>query len=115
MHGQTTLRGVAALAALAALAVGAPSSAQGQNGTIHGQVLDASSGRPLSNAQILVEGTGIGQLTNAAGRFLLPSVPAGEHVVRAALIGTTRSSSPQATSVGVWTSRSRCGSSRLYM
>ena len=89
MHYQTTLRRVAALAALAALAVGAPSSAQGQNGTIHGQVLDASSGRPLSNAQILVEGTGIGQLTNAAGRFLLPSVPAGEHVVRVALIGYT--------------------------
>ena len=58
-----------------------------QTGTVQGQVLDDTSGRPLPNVQVLVAGTGIGQLTNASGRFLLPDVPAGEHTVRATLIG----------------------------
>ena len=87
MHYQRLLRAFAAVATLVAVAGGAPEPVQGQAGVIQGQVLDAASGRPLSNAQVLVEGTGIGQLTNAAGNFLLLSVPAGEHVVRATLIG----------------------------
>ena len=87
MHYQRLLRGVASLALLMALAGWSPAPLHGQTGVIQGQVLDASSGRPLSNAQVLVEGTGIGQLTNAAGNFLLLNVPAGEHIVRATLIG----------------------------
>lgn len=63
-------------AAVAAItgAVVAPARAQ-QMGVIQGQVLDASSGRPLANAQVLIEGTGIGQLSNASGRFDCPASP----------------------------------------
>ena len=87
MKHQRILGLAASLGAVAALIGGAPAPVEGQTGIIQGQVLDAQSGRPLSNAQILVVTTGAGQLTNAAGRFVLPDVPAGEQVVRATLIG----------------------------
>ena len=70
-------------AVLLAVAV-APAQAQG---AIQGQVVDAASRRPLSDAQVLVAGAGIGQLTNASGGFLLQDVPAGERTVRVTLIG----------------------------
>lgn len=76
------------IAAITAMVGGAavPTRAQ-QTGAIQGQVLDASSRRPLANAQVLIAGTGIGQLANASGRFELAGVPAGEHTVRTTLIG----------------------------
>ena len=80
------IKRVAALAALWALTVGTTPAAA-QTGVVQGQVLDGASGRSLANAQVLVEGTGIGQITNSSGRFVLLNVPAGEHVVRVTLIG----------------------------
>ena len=74
------------LAFLALTAVTA-SPALAQTGVVQGQVVDAASMRPLSNVQILVAGTGIGQLTNSSGRYVLLNVPAGEHTVQATLIG----------------------------
>ncbi len=58
-----------------------------QTGTVQGRVVDQNSGQPLSSAQISVEGTGVGGLTNAQGRFLLLNVPAGQRTVQAVLIG----------------------------
>ena len=87
MHCQRRLRGIAAFVMPVALAVWAPAPAQSQTGVITGQVLDASSGRPLSDAHVSVTGTGIVKLTNVAGRFTLFNVPVGEHVVRATFIG----------------------------
>ncbi|MCY3677536.1 MAG: TonB-dependent receptor plug domain-containing protein, partial [Gemmatimonadetes bacterium] len=80
------IRGIAALAALLALTVGAAPAAA-QTGVVQGQILDGASGRSLSNAQVLVAGTGIGQITNSSGRYVMLNVPAGEHVVRVTLIG----------------------------
>ncbi len=74
------------LAFLALTAVTA-SPALAQTGVVQGLVVDAASMRPLSNVQILVAGTGIGQLTNSSGRYVLLNVPAGEHTVQATLIG----------------------------
>lgn len=78
------------LAVIAAVALfggtAEPAAAQG-TGTIQGQVVDATSLRPLADAQISVAGTGIGMLTNNAGRFLLLNVPAGQVRVQALLIG----------------------------
>jgi len=74
------------LLALLALATAA-SPALAQTGVVQGLVVDAASMRPLSNVQILVAGTGIGQLTNSAGRYVLLNVPAGEYTVQATLIG----------------------------
>lgn len=87
MHYQRRLRGIAAFVMPVALAVWAPAPAQSQTGVITGQVLDASSGRPLSDAHVTVTGTGIVKLTNVAGRFTLFNVPVGEHVVRATFVG----------------------------
>ncbi|NNF14628.1 MAG: SusC/RagA family TonB-linked outer membrane protein [Gemmatimonadetes bacterium] len=56
-------------------------------GTLVGTVRDAASQRPLEAVQVYIGGTGIGALTNAAGRFLLLNVPAGEHTLVAEIVG----------------------------
>ena len=74
------------LAALSlALAVGSLSAQA--TGTIAGQVTDSQSGRPLSEAQVSIPGTGIGTLSNSSGRYILLNVPAGPVTVRVELIG----------------------------
>ena len=77
---------VVGLTVLVALTVGAVPM-QAQTGVIQGQVLDGASRRPVPSVQMLVVGTGIGQLTNSSGRFVLLNVPAGDHTVQATLIG----------------------------
>jgi len=72
-----------------ALALGwapAPAAAQA-TGTLVGTVRDAASQRPLEAVQVYIGGSGIGALTNAAGRFLLLNVPAGEVTLVAELVG----------------------------
>ena len=64
----------------------APVAAQA-TGTLVGTVRDAASQRPLEAVQVYIGGTGIGALTNAAGRFLLLNVPAGEHTLVAEIVG----------------------------
>ena len=56
-------------------------------GSLTGLVTDAGSGRSLSAAQVFIEGTGLGGLTNASGRYLILNVPAGTHALRVELIG----------------------------
>ena len=74
--------------AAAALVAGLPGALQAQDtGTLSGQITDAASGRPLAEVQVLVDGTGVGGLTNASGRYVLLNVPAGQHTVSAQLIG----------------------------
>lgn len=77
---------VAGPTTLLALAI-ASAPIQAQTGVIQGQVLDAASSRPLGDAAVRVAGSGIGQLTNSSGRFVLLNVPPGDHVVLATLIG----------------------------
>ena len=81
------LTGVVSLAL--ALAIGwTPNHVAAQSaGTLVGTVTDAASRRPLEAAQVYIPGTGIGALTNAAGRFLLLNVPAGEYTLTAELVG----------------------------
>jgi TonB-dependent starch-binding outer membrane protein SusC len=61
---------------LAALALGAapPASAQG-TGVIEGRVTDAQTQRPLEAAQVFVEGTTLGGLTNAQGTYRITGIP----------------------------------------
>ena len=75
------------IAALLALAVAFAAPAHAQQGTISGRVLDASSLRPLSAAQVSAPG-GYGGLTDARGGFSF-SVPAGTYEVSVELIGYT--------------------------
>jgi len=57
-----------------------------QEGTITGQVTDQA-GNPLAGAQVFVQGTNIGALTDAEGRYRLANVPAGEATLRVQRIG----------------------------
>lgn len=74
---------IIALAAM--LAAGSPLRAQ--QGTIVGRAVDETSDAPLAGTQISVLGTSLGGLADAEGRFIIRGVPAGEHRVRATLIG----------------------------
>lgn len=80
----------AALAALGTLLVfllaGAP-PAHAQSGKVTGVVVDASTGDPLPGAQVYIEGTGRGTLTQENGRYFLINVPPGEYTVAAEIIG----------------------------
>lgn len=85
----------AAAAVLAALTASTVPALAQTTGTIRGTVVDATSQRPLSGAQVFVPspaqgavaGTALGTITDNQGRFLIPNVPAGQHTVRVQLIG----------------------------
>lgn len=77
-------RGMGA-ALFAALAL-AP-AAQAQTGTVIGTVTDVASARPLESAQVYVEGSSLGTLTNSSGRFVLVNAPVGEHNLVVELVG----------------------------
>ena len=63
-----------------------PISAQ-QTGTVTGTVTGRNTGSPLGDVQVSITGTGLGQLSNQDGRFLIINVPVGEHTITAQLIG----------------------------
>ena len=97
------LCGLAALGAGGVLALAlafAPVSAQN---TITGTVVDGSTQRPLGGAQVLVEGTELGSLTDNRGRFLILNSPSATVTVRVVLIGyleaTATVSSEQAVTI----------------
>lgn len=86
------------LALLAFLLV--PALASAQAGTVQGQVVDASTGQPLPSAQISIEGSGLGGLSNQQGRFLILNVPVGQQTIRAVLIGYTPAQSTVTVTAG---------------
>lgn len=61
--------------------------AQGREGSIRGTVTEQATGLPLSDAQVVVSGTRIGTMTDAAGRYLLRGVTAGATQVRVLRLG----------------------------
>jgi iron complex outermembrane receptor protein len=64
-----------------------------QAGTLRGTVAD-SSGSPLPNASISVEGTGLRTTSGNRGVYEIRGVPGGPRVVRARLIGFQAASAP---------------------
>ena len=72
--------------ALVLLALAAPAGAQ-ERASVTGRVTDAGSMGPLAGAQVQIEGTNYGQLTNAEGRFVILNIPPGTHTLRAVFIG----------------------------
>jgi len=82
------LRTLLPLPFLALLLVWGPTPVDAQEtGTITGQVVEAGTQRALVSAQVVIDGTTIGGLTNQRGEFTISNVPAGEVGVRAHLIG----------------------------
>ena len=73
-------------AGLTLLAVG-PLFGQASTGKIQGRVTDAGTGAPIAGAQVLVDGSTLGNLTNDQGFYFINEVPAGLQSVRAQFIG----------------------------
>lgn len=74
--------------------------AHAQQGAVAGSVTDGGTGEPVAGAQVFVEGTSIGQLTNAEGRYRITGVPTGEQTVRVRLIGYRAASQTVTVSSG---------------
>ncbi len=69
------------------LAGGAVDRADGQStGSVSGEVRGAQ-GEPLGNAQVFLDGTGYGTITDASGRYNIPGVRPGTYTVVARTIG----------------------------
>ena len=64
-----------------------------QAGTIRGTVRD-STGSPLANASLTVEGTTVKATSGSQGDYELRGVPTGQHTVRARLIGFVSATAP---------------------
>ncbi len=76
-----------AIALALGLMSGTALAAQQAGGTIQGRVTDAGTGEPIAGAQVSVNGTGLGALSNTAGQYLINGVKAGRAQVRVTIIG----------------------------
>ena len=79
MHQKSKNRytSVAATAILMLLIAAAGLFAQLSTGKIEGMVRDKDTGQPLQGAQVLIEGTRLGNVTNADGYYFILNVPPG--------------------------------------
>ena len=78
----------AGMLALLALAGPGAATAQTPTGAIEGTVTDATTGQPLHQVSVTVEGTALSALTNlTTGRYSLTNVPAGVHTVKVVILG----------------------------
>lgn len=57
-------------------------------GSVAGRVTDQATGRPLSAAQVAVQGTTRRVVTNAQGQYSIANVPSGTYTITASLLGT---------------------------
>ena len=64
-----------------------PAGAQSPTGTVAGQITDRSTGQPIAGVEVQVVGTSLRTLSDNQGRYLVTQVPAGEHSIRASMLG----------------------------
>jgi len=76
-----------ALGAFALAGALVPAAASAQTGNVTGSVTAATTGQPINGAQVSIQGTSLGVLTNANGRFLITRVPEGTHTVQVVYVG----------------------------
>jgi len=79
--------GRAGVAAVAVLLAAGPLFGQATTGKVQGRVTDAATGQPIEGAQVIVEGTTLGNLTNNEGFYFVNEVPAGLQSVTSQFIG----------------------------
>ena len=78
--------GMAVVASFLLLSFTAPPLV-GQTGQVTGRVSNANTGAPLQGAQIVVQGTTIGTLSNVQGRYLLLNAPLGAQTLEITRLG----------------------------
>ncbi|AHG93779.1 TonB-dependent outer membrane protein, SusC/RagA (plasmid) [Gemmatirosa kalamazoonensis] len=61
--------------------------AQAPTGTVSGRVIDSTSRLPVTNANVVIEGSQRGTVTRADGAYVIAGVPAGPQRVRVSRIG----------------------------
>ncbi len=67
---------------VASVLASAPAMAAAQaTGSVSGEVSAAADNAPLSGISVSVQGTGVAAVTNNAGRYTLPRVPAGQQTI----------------------------------
>src|SRR5687768_15192970 len=86
MRWRTVSRGAAVCLVLMLCGLGA-AHAQQQTGRITGRLTDATGNRPLAGVQVFIPPTGIGNITDPNGRFMLLNVPVGQGTLTAQLVG----------------------------
>ena len=99
LEGRIRASGVGAVVTAALLLLGV-SPTHAQQGAVSGTVTDASSGEPLSGAQVFVPGSNLGTLTSEDGTYRLEGVPQGQQRVRVRLIGYSTASTTVTVSAG---------------
>lgn len=62
----------------------------GNTGKLTGRVLDARTGDPLPGANVLLEGTTLGAMSDADGRYVILNIPPGQYTAAASFIGYRR-------------------------
>ena len=58
---------------------------QGQ--AVEGRVVDVFTGEPLQDANVILEGTTLGDAADGDGRFIIDGVPAGDYVLHVTMVG----------------------------
>lgn len=76
-----------AVTMFAFLGLGALAAEAQTTGTVAGTVTNASTGEPIVGAQVSIQRTTLGQLTNNVGRYSLTNVPVGAQTVRVEFLG----------------------------
>ena len=84
-HVRRSALGVSVALTLALFAV-LPLAGQ-STGSIRATVTDAVTARPLTGAQVSIQGTGLGGLANSSGQVLILNVPVGTQTVVSTLLG----------------------------
>jgi hypothetical protein len=79
--------GIAMCALLSSVIPGDVAAQDPQTGTLSGVVLDAATGRPVTDARVALPAQAIETRTGANGGFELPGVPLGTHIVRVSGFG----------------------------
>ncbi len=73
---------------LVLLLLAMPALALAQNtGKLSGRVTDASTGEPLPGANVLLEGTQLGTITDVDGNYFIIGVPVGQYSVQSSFVG----------------------------
>lgn len=72
---------------LGAALTAAPAVAEAQTGKLTGIVTDKETGKPLEGVTVVIQGTTLGDVSQANGRYFIINVPPGTYTVQARRVG----------------------------